>query len=420
MDIVIMPFHITGEVTIPASKSYLQRYIALASVCDKWSCIKNFHHCGDVLSAIDCAKSFKAEVLQDKDTIKIKGIERIHQDKEIVVDAGESGLCARMFGTMLPILFKQITLMGRGTLLKRNMSSLITTLQIMGCEVDAKEAYLPIKIKLLKQNHHIKINHIDSSQVITGLLYASMLMNESTLIEIDTPVSHSYINISIDVAKQFGIDIQYSSDYRTFYIPIPQNISPVNAIAEGDWSNASFFAVAAALSGKIRLKNLNKQSLQGDKIILDVLQMVGAKVEWDNNICIIEKQNLQPFHFDLTHYPDLFPPLVVLATGIKGITKLKGVHRLLNKESNRANALVKEFSNLGAEIKWIENEMIINGKGYLNGGVMHSHDDHRIAMAAAIAATISKKKITLKNAEAVNKSYPQFFDTIKQITECKF
>lgn len=409
MDIEISEFNLPTVVFVPASKSYLQRYIALASLCIDESVLKNPNYCNDVLAALNVAKSMGAEVFLLQDEIKIRGIDMFKEYESIEINVGESGLSARMFGLIASGLFKEVTVMGSGSILNRSMQSLINVLKMAGCMVKSDNNCLPLWISGLADYQDILIKDSDTSQIITGLMYASVLMNRDVLISIENPVSIPYIDISMDVARKAGIDIEYSGNYKQFKVKKCSAIKPFNVLVEGDWSNAAFFAVSAALNGKVKLMNLNKYSFQGDKFILDILQDAGVKIYWEDSACVIEKKLLHPFEVDLNHYPDLFPPLVVLALGINGTSVLRGVSRLFNKESNRAEVLVKEFIKLGADIEIKNDEMIVRGKSYLNGGAVYSHNDHRIVMAAAIASIIARDTIEIKNADAVKKSYPFFF-----------
>lgn len=407
---IISPFNFSSEVCIPASKSYLQRAIALAAFCEEESVIENVNFCNDVLSAVHCAEQLGASVKIHNDVLIVKGRKPFQSKDKIIVNAGESGFCARVFGIIAPALFEKTEITGTGSILNRSMQSLITVLEKLGCNVISKDYRLPIYTQGFADCQLVELTETDTSQTITGLLYAALISGQSCNIKVHKMVSIPYVQLSLDLAKIFGIHIEHNADYTEFDIQGHQKISNVHLKAEGDWSNAAFFAVAAALSGKCKLLGLNKNSWQGDKVIQDVLQLAGAKVFWEDDKFIVEKNDLKPFEFDLKDYPDLFPPLCVLALGIKGKTVLYGVNRLINKESNRAEVLAKEFSKVGGEIIIEGDKMQIFGKGYLNGGVIDSHNDHRIAMAAAISAVISKDDTVIENAEAVNKSYPQFFE----------
>lgn len=405
----------TNTIQIPASKSYLQRYIALASLCNKKTIIHNINLCNDVLAVINAIKQCGASVQIKNNTLEINGIQPKNIHNTLSINIGESGLAARMLGIISSVIFQKVYLHGEGSILKRSMKSLITTLQQMNCKVKSNDWHLPLEIN--SPQHYpqkIIISDSDTSQIITGLLFALPLLNQNTKIEWKEPTSIPYIDISLDVLKKFGISISHNN-YKYFNIQGMQKLKPINVQVEGDWSNAAFFIVLAAIKQICTIKGLNKNSFQGDKIILDIVKQAGAQIEWQNDTLIVKPNKLIPIEIDLTHYPDLFPPAVVLCLAAQGTSVLYGVNRLFNKESNRAETLTNEFKKTGAEIYLQDNKMIIHGKGYLNGGTMHSHNDHRIVMAGAIANTIAKQPIIIEQPESVKKSFPNFFETIKQL-----
>ncbi len=402
-------------IKITASKSYLQRYIALSSLCEKKSIIKNINLCNDVLAAINAIKQWGASVKIKNNTLEVIGINAKHVYNTIHLDIGESGLSARMLSIISSILFHETHLHGHGSLLNRSMESLISVLQQMGCEVSSHNNHLPL---IIKKSHHypdkITVHHFDTSQIITGLLYALPLLPKNLSIYWKKPISTPYIDISLQVLKHFGIEIIHDN-YKSYSLKKTQTLKPVNIEVEGDWSHAAFFVVLGAIKHPCRIEGLHKHSLQGDKIIIDIVQQCGANIKWDSGTLVVVPQHLKPFEIDLTNYPDLFPPLTVLSLAIQGTSVLHGISRLLNKESNRAEVLTREFNKLNANISLEHDKMIIKGKGYLNGGIIDSHNDHRIAMAAAIANFIAQKPIIIRNPEAVNKSYPGFFNIINNL-----
>jgi 3-phosphoshikimate 1-carboxyvinyltransferase len=185
-------------------------------------------------------------------------------------------------------------------------------------------------------------------------------------------------------------------------------------MVEGDWSGAAFHLVAAAIAGNIMIEGLNKNSSQADKAILEALEKAGAKITWESDKAIIvEKDKLYAFEFDATHCPDLFPPLAALAANCKGISKIKGTNRLLHKESNRALSIQSELQKLGINVELKNDEMWICG-GKISGGKIYSHNDHRIAMMGAVLALKANAPIEIEAAEAIQKSYPSFFDDFEK------
>jgi 3-phosphoshikimate 1-carboxyvinyltransferase len=184
---------------------------------------------------------------------------------------------------------------------------------------------------------------------------------------------------------------------------------------EGDWSSASFLLVAGAIAGDIKLNGVDIDSCQADKNIIQALYDCGADVAIHKREITVKKNKLKAFDFDATHCPDLFPPMVALAAYCDGTTTIKGVNRLLFKESNRAIALRDEFKKMNVEVVLDGDIMTINGSKKINGATVSSHHDHRIAMATAVAALGAKGNTIIQDAEAINKSYPGFYKDLKEI-----
>ena len=184
---------------------------------------------------------------------------------------------------------------------------------------------------------------------------------------------------------------------------------------EGDWSGSSFHLVGAAISGDVTLTDIDSTSLQADVKILDALRMAGAVVTTDSNSVRVVKNKLNAFNFDARHCPDLFPPLSNLAVACDGISVIRGVDRLVYKESNRAKTIQEEWVKMGVKVKLLGDEMHITG-GKINGGIWNSHNDHRIAMMGAVASLNAQNPITITQASSVNKSYPNFFSDFKYLS----
>ena len=254
-----------------------------------------------------------------------------------------------------------------------------------------------------------------SSQIVTGLLIAAPYAQTDVILNVKNLKSKPYIDITLNMMKQFGVEVK-NYNYERFEIGCHQHYSPMNYIVEGDWSGVAFLLIAGALSGNVTVINVSMNSSQADKAIVDVLRMVGANVNILENAISVSKGDLNSFDFDATECPDLFPPLVALASHCNGITKIKGVSRLAHKESNRALVLQKEFAKVGTRIDLVEDEMVIYG-GMLVGGKMHANNDHRIAMAGAVAALLARQPIEIENPECVAKSYPQFWNDLALISK---
>jgi 3-phosphoshikimate 1-carboxyvinyltransferase len=258
-----------------------------------------------------------------------------------------------------------------------------------------------------------------SSQFLSGLLMVYPLAGKDHVIEVQNLKSRQYIDLTLQVLNDFGISIVNES-YERFVISGGQRYQSCTADVEGDWSGAAFMLVAGATAGSVTVTNLDSRSLQPDRVIIDVLKKAGAEVVDEPGRITATKKELVSFSFDATGCPDLFPPLVTLAAQCTGTSVISGVERLIYKESNRALALQQEFGKLNAGLISIEgNEMHVMGGLRLNPAEAHSHHDHRIAMALAVAALNIEGGIKIEGSEAVDKSYPGFFEELENVTKKK-
>ena len=216
--------------------------------------------------------------------------------------------------------------------------------------------------------------------------------------------------------KHFGWEVE-NKNYEEFIFNPTTNyqLQTINYTVEGDWSGAAFLLVAGALAGDIIVEGLDINSAQADKAIVEALRMCGAKILIKENKISVTSTMLTLFNFDATDCPDLFPPLVALAAYCNGTSSIKGVHRLTHKESDRAVSLQSEFKKMGIDIKIEEDIMMINGSGKVNGANVQSHHDHRIAMACAVAALQANGETVINDAEAINKSYPDFYHHLQKL-----
>jgi 3-phosphoshikimate 1-carboxyvinyltransferase len=396
---------------VPPSKSYLQRAIAIAAMANNAVEIDGYAPSKDADAAIAIAKNMGAEVEIHQQKIIVKG--NFKAANISIIHCGEAGLSARMFAPVVALKEEKIIITGEGSLLKRPMHMVIEALQKLGKSVKSNNGLLPLEIsgKLIAQK--IKIDASESSQLLTGLLIALPFAGGNSEIEVRHLNSIPYIQMTLDILQQFGINIQHTN-YRHFFIEGNQKVQSNNYMVEGDWSGAAFHLVASAIVGNIMIEGLNKNSSQADIAILEALEKAGAKINWISDKAIkVEKDKLYAFEFDAIHCPDLFPPLAALAANCKGISKIKGTNRLLHKESNRALSIQSELQKLGIKVELNNNDMLIYG-GKISGGVIHSHNDHRIAMMGAVLALKANAPIEIEEAEAIQKSYPSFFDDFEK------
>ena len=393
MDITLSEGTVSGSVTAPASKSYAQRAIAAALLCEGESVLSNMVQCNDTRAALQVAADLGAKISAHEDTYTLHG--GLHPRKR-QLNIGESGLATRLFTPITALCTETITLTGKGSILKRPISMMEEPLRQLGATVSSQGGYLPIHIRGAIRGGNITVDGSLSSQFITGLLMALPLAAQDTTLTVNDLKSRPYIDMTIGLLKNFGIDIKHN-DYRQFFIEGGQRYVPTRYRIEGDWSGASCLLVAGATAGRITVENLNPLSLQADTAIT------------------VRRNELHAFEFDATHCPDLFPALAALAANCDGTSIIRGTHRLIHKESNRAQTLADVFGGMGVAVDIeTENEMRIIG-GTIHGATVSSHNDHRIAMAAAVAALNSDGAVTIRGAEAVDKSYPEFWDDFRNL-----
>jgi 3-phosphoshikimate 1-carboxyvinyltransferase len=263
-----------------------------------------------------------------------------------------------------------------------------------------------------------KVNAGGSSQFLSGLLMALPLAEKDSILEVEHLASQPYIDLTLDVMESFGVRATHDN-YKVFHIPGRQTYRARKIAIEGDWSGGANFIVGAALFGDLRIAPLWKNSLQADKAILEAIGKAGGSWAWGtgSQLKVYKTENLQGFEFDARKCPDLFPPLVALAVHCSGTTSIHGIDRLFHKESNRALALLEEYSKVGANIKLEGNNMIIEG-GILPGGAsISARGDNRIAMSLAIAALGAEKPIEIEGKHTVSKSFPDFWVELEKVTK---
>ena len=415
MDKTVSLGSVNGTITPPSSKSYAQRAIALALLAEGRTTLRNIEFCKDTRSAISCIEALGAKVSYlDESTITIDG--GLHPVTDTLM-VGESGLATRLFTPIASLNSTPICIKGEGTLLHRPMMMMIEPLRRLGVEVRDGGGHLPIEVKGPIHGGNIEVDGSFSSQFITGLLLALPLAKEDTTLHVRSAVSTPYIDMTIDTAKRFGVQIMHhEGDYSEFYIEGGQKYTPADLAIEGDWSGASTMLVAGAISGRVTVKNLSTLSKQADTAICRALERAGAGIIIEGDSITVTKRRLRSFTFDATNSPDLFPALAALAAAAHGQSTIIGTQRLLHKESDRAETIRQEYEKLGIEVDISEeNVMKIRG-GEIHPATVFSHNDHRIAMSLAVSALRCKGDVTIENAECVEKSYPTFFEDLESIT----
>ena len=413
-----MPSLLSGIIQAPGSKSDAQRIVACALLAKGTTTIHRFPEGDDCEAALQIVQDLGAIVFRKGSTVEIKGgfpqafAAGIRNPKE-EIQCGESGLSSRMFASIAALSEMPISLTGKGSLLIRPFHDLIHALEQSGVVVESRDGCLPMLVCGPLRGGRIQLDASLSSQFLTGLLIALARATEPSMVEVSQLNSKPYIDLTLEVLAKFGVAIK-NEDYQRFHIS-PKAFKGTELSVPGDWSGASFLLVAGALASPegLIVANLDVNSAQADKAVLDALQLAGVKFEVLPDAIQIWQSEIRAFEFDATHCPDLFPPLAAMAAFANGVSILRGVSRLKYKESNRARALQQEFAKAGVRIVLRDDEMKIY-PAPIRSAQLHSHNDHRMAMAAAILG-LAGARITIQQASSVSKSYPDFFAELKRL-----
>jgi 3-phosphoshikimate 1-carboxyvinyltransferase len=461
MQAIVLPGSVSGIYTAPASKSAMQRACAAALLRKGITVLKNPGRSEDDRAALELISNLGASVSDNGNELVIESVGYPRCPVEPQVSCGESGLSVRMFTPIIAMLKEQVLIKGSGSLNSRPLHFFEEVLPQLNVSISSNNGQLPLSVQGPFQPVDITIDGSLSSQFLTGLLMAYSAADAVATIHVEGLNSKPYIDLTLAVMRDFGMKLPRNENYEAFVFGEKHKQTlhgPLIYTVEGDWSGAAFALVAGAIAGNLQVKGLDVFSEQADKAILQALMQTGVPLSIQENSIELgtiplpmggarggnldeqqaarggnldEQQAarggnlevpqsearsgaaLKPFHFNATHCPDLFPPLVVLAAYCHGTSVIEGVRRLEHKESNRALTLKEEFGKLGLTVELQDDLMIIRGGGSLTGGEVSSRHDHRIAMACAVAALKAEGPIKIHGAEAVNKSYPQFWQHLQ-------
>ena len=431
------------DFTTPASKSFAQRAIICAALAQGTSKLNHYTPCEDSESAIAVAKQLGAKVSKRGTTLTVTGIGPVSAGCLDIekLDVGESGLLTRLLIPLMAVLdSRDVVLEGRGTLPGRPLNSASDIMAAFGVILhkemprEGKEVHVPLSVRGNLIPGVADIPGKGGSQLISGLLMALPLCGKNSTVYVGEPKSIPYMFITLDVLRKFGVKTkcelegkaemleQQDWSYCTginFSIIGEQSYKAAEIDLEGDWSAAANFLVAGGIYGSVEVSGLDPSSTQADISILDVLVAAGACVAASEESVSVRKGPLDAFDFDLSHCPDIFPIVGVLAALCQGTTTLAGVGRLRSKESDRASAIVEMLEGLGVktsiegDVMSIEGEnltsRLLNGRR-LRGGSFTSHHDHRMAMALKIASIGADGPVVIDDTACVAKSFPDFFE----------
>ena len=417
----ILPGKLNGKVQVPTSKSQTHRAILCAAMASGLSKIENVVLSDDISATIEAAEAFGAEITKMDGKrngklfdLRVSGSGRLVKTRK-KIDCRESGSTLRFALPLALTTGEQFEFVGHGKLPSRPMEAYYKIFREKGIKYETVNGELPLTVKDKLKAGIYSLEGNVSSQYVTGLLLALPLLDGPSKIVLKSPLeSVNYVDITLQVQESFGVLIQRDG-YKSFYLE-KQNYRSADVVMEGDYSQAAFWMVAGLIGQELEIEGLKVDSAQGDRVVVELLLAMGGRLHRDENILKAERSSLKSIKMDASDCPDLVPIMALAATLAEGTTRIVNAERLRHKESDRLRATSVELKKLGAKIMETEDGLIIEGVKALKGGVrVWSHNDHRIAMALAVAATVCQKPVIIEGMDAINKSYPNFLEDFKEL-----
>ena len=416
MNVTVFPGSARGAVTILPSKSQLHRLLICAALAEGNTTIYAGHtEAEDVAATIDCLSALGAEIVRQEEAFLVIPLRRDRLPARAVLPCRESGSTFRFMLPLVCALGVSGTFQLSGRLPERPLSPLEAALVQQGIHLSRPTPdTLCAEGQLLPGTYRLPGNI--SSQFITGLLFALPLLEGESSLAIEGPrESEDYIALTLETLALFGQGPTPTRDGYHIRGGGPFR-SPGVAVAEGDWSNAAFWLAAGAMpGGQIQVRGLNPESRQGDKDVCAILARMGAHIQWAGNIVTVSAGHLRGTEIDASAIPDLVPVLSAVAAVSEGTTRIRNAVRLRLKESDRLKATAETLNALGARVTEEAEGLVISGLPRLRGGLADAWGDHRIAMTAAVASTAAEDPVNITGAQAVNKSYPDFWALLKTL-----
>ena len=408
MDIKIIPSSLSGEVNIPPSKSAAHRALICAALSEGVSHVEPFCTSKDIKATAACLRALGMRIEEDE-----KGYTAGRGEVKLggILDFCESGSTARFLLPVAAALGAEVTAEGEGRLPERPMKVLTDLLRQHGVEVSSDNLPMTLKGKMTAGEFALPGNI--SSQYISGLMLAAPLLDGDTEIIPTTALeSVGYIDMTVDAMKGQGVEVEETD--RGWKISAGRSYKPRDIKIEGDWSQVAFFMSAAAIGGDIRVHGLGFSSKQGDMAALDVFAAFGANISIEENVLHIRRGDLRGIEVNAADIPDMVPAIAATAAFASGKTVIHSAERLRIKESDRIKTTLAALNALGIKTEEREDGMIIYG-GMPKGGFIDGANDHRIVMAFSVAAAFAEGESVITGVEAVNKSYPEFFEDFKKL-----
>jgi len=407
-DITITPSALTGTVCVPSSKSVCHRAVICAGLAEGTSRISGILLSDDIIATMHAMEALGAVITQEEDTLIITGTdctEPVHH----TIECNESGSTLR-FLIPLGLNDQTMTFTGKGQLVERPLEDYFNILNEQQIPYQTTEGHLPLSVTGVLKPGEFRLRGDVSSQFVSGLLFAlPRLPGDSSIIITTEMESQGYIDLTLAMLAEFGIKI-INNNYREFIVPGNQKYISKDYHVEGDYSQVAFWLTAGTIGSSIDCTGLNLTSLQGDKVIVDLIKQMGGHLTCSGDAITATPGSTTGITIDASQCPDLVPILTVLASVSTGTTHIIRAARLRIKECDRLQAITQELNKLGAHIEEHEDSLTIHGLRQLKGGCrVYSWKDHRIAMALAVASIKCLEPITIEHSQCVSKSYPDFW-----------
>lgn len=403
----------SGTVCACGSKSEIQRALFIASLSDKKTVIENFSQSEDIINTVECLKKFSADIIVEDNKCTVIPFKERKQKAEFYV--GENATLFRFLLAVCAFSGGKFVFKAEESLKKRPHGVLAEELEKNGLSVKYNGSF-PEEIRGKCKKSEFSVLGNVSSQFISAILLASPLAEKEIYLKIKGELSSSdYVKITEKYMETFGVEVK--KQQNTFCVS-GRYKSSGSVTVDGDWSNSANFLALGAMSGKgVTVKGLNVNSFQGDRKILDILAQMGAEISILGDEVTVKGGKLRGIKINGDGIPDIVPLIALLGCSACGITEIYGVERLAYKESDRIKGTERMIADLGGKVFCEKDIITVYGNGFLKGGKVYCNKDHRLIMAAAVSSAICRENVVIEDAQYVNKSYPNFFESLKILGE---
>ena len=417
MDVSITPHDLFGTVEAIPSKSYAHRALICASFANGTTNITCPYISEDIQVTVECLKALGATIAKTKQGFRVVPIKELNRPQNVRLNCKESGTTLRFMLPLLGALNIKAAISVEGRLFSRPLEPLISELSAHGMSFSWQDEKI-LEVSGQLNGGSFKLPGDISSQFISGLLLSLPLLNRSSTIQITGSIqSKNYVTITEKIMRDFGVTAPFDAESVIYTVESQHYDCPGVYSIEGDWSNAAPWLVSGAIGQGVEVTGLSMQSVQGDRAILAALSLVGARVSRHQQSAASMMEHLRPFTISISEICDLAPALAALAAFIPGTSKLTDIQRLRLKESDRVQSICDTLKAFGVTVQLSEDRaaLIITGGKQPISCIVDSCNDHRIVMMASILASYATGPVIITHAEAINKSYPLFFEHFKQL-----